>query len=85
MAQVTVHLPEDGLTAARKCVRENRPSLPAGAGEGAGARIREAATADRPGSLGHLPHHGAGGLVEPDDPPPEDPDLFRNCFQERRS
>ena len=82
MAQVTIHLlPEDGLGAARRCARENRPSLPTGAG----ARIREATTADRPGSLDHLLHHGAGDLVEREDPPPEDPDPFRNRLQERRS
>ena len=81
MTQATVRLPEDGLVPApRERAREDRTGLSAWVG----ARIREAATADWPEGLDHLPHHGAGDVVEADDSPPEDRDTLRNRLQERR-
>ena len=73
MAQVTVYLPDDVLAAARKCAENERRSLSAWVG----ARIREATASEWPETLVDLLHHGAGDIEEPDDPPPEDLDLFR--------
>ena len=72
MSQVTVYLPEEVLAAARKCAENERRSL----SSWVSARIREAAIAEWPDSLIDLLHHGTGDIVEPDDPPPEDPNLF---------
>ena len=72
MAQVTVYLPDDVLAAARKCAENERRSLSAWVS----ARIREAAVTEWPESLIDLLHHGIGDIVEPDDPPPEDLNLF---------
>ncbi len=73
MAQVTVYLPDDVLAAARKCADAERTSLSAWVS----ARIREAMATEWPESLVDLLHHGSGDIVEPDDPPPGDLDLFR--------
>ena len=73
MAQVTIYLPDDVLVAARRCAREERTSVSAWVG----ARIREAVATEWPESLVHLLHHGTGDIVEPDDPPPGDLDIFR--------
>ena len=73
MAQVTVYLPDDVLAAARKLADEERRSLSAWVS----ALIREATATEWPDSLVELLHHGTGDLVEPDDPPPGDLDLFR--------
>ncbi len=75
MAQVTVHLPDDVLAAARKCADEERRSLSAWAG----ALIQEATATEWPESLIVLLHHGSGDVAEPDDPPPGDPEIFRRC------
>ena len=72
MSQVTVYLPDDVLAAARKCAESERRSLSSWVSE----RIREAAITEWPDSLIDLLHHGAGDIVEPDDPPPEGPNLF---------
>ena len=73
MAQVTVHLPDDVLAAARKCADEERRSLSAWVG----ALIREATATEWPESLIALLRHGSGDVAEPDDPPPGDPEPFR--------
>ena len=73
MAQVTVYLPDDDLAAARKCAENERRSLSAWVG----GRIREATASEWPQTLVDLLHHGSGDIAEPDDPPPEDLDLFR--------
>ena len=75
MAQVTVHLPDDVLAAARKCAGEERRSLSAWAG----ALIQEATATEWPESLIALLHHGSGEVAEPDDPPPGDPEIFHRC------
>ena len=73
MAQVTVYLPDDVLAAARKSAEKERKSLSAWVG----ALIRGATAAEWPESFVNLLHQGHGDLVEPDDPPPGDLDLFR--------
>lgn len=73
MAQVTVFLPDDVLAAARKFAENERRSLSGWVS----ARIREATASEWPKTLVDLLHHGTGDIVEPDDPPPEDLDLFR--------
>ena len=73
MARVTVYLPEDVLAIARKCAKHDRTSLSAWVS----ARIRESTLTEWPESLVKLLHHGTGDLVEPDDPPPGDRNLFR--------
>ena len=73
MAQVTVYLPDSVLAAARKCADEERRSLSAWVS----GLIREAAATEWPESLVNLLHHGRGDIVEPDDLPPGDLDLFR--------
>ena len=73
MAQVTVYLPDDVLAAARKSAETERRSLSAWVS----ALIREATAIEWPESFVNLLHHGSADLVEPDDPPPGDLDLFR--------
>ena len=73
MAQVTVQLPDHILAAARKRADEERRSLSAWVS----ALIQEATATGWPESLIALLSHGNGDIIEPDDPPPEDPDLFR--------
>ena len=41
-----------------------------------GARIRESTLTEWPESLVDLLRHGTGDIVEPDDPPPRDRNLF---------
>ena len=72
MAQVTVYLPEDVLAAARKCAKHERRSLSAWVS----SRICESTLTEWPESLVDLLRHGTGDIVEPDDPPPGDLDLF---------
>ena len=73
MAQVTVYLPSDVLAAARRSAEKERRSLSAWVS----ALIRDATATEWPESFVHLLHHGSGDIVEPDDPPPGDLDLFR--------
>ena len=73
MAQVTVYLPDDLLVIARERAAREHRSLSAWVG----GLIREATANEWPESLVNLLHHGRGDLVEPDDPPPGDLDLFR--------
>ena len=73
MAQVTVYLPESILAAARKAASEERTSLSAWVS----GLIREAAAPEWPESLVDLLSHGSGDIVEPDDPPPGDLEVFR--------
>lgn len=72
MAQVTVYLPAEILDAARKSAGVANTSLSAWVG----GLIRDATATDWPGSLVDLLTHGHGDLVEPDDPPPEDVNVF---------
>ena len=72
MAQVTVYLPEDVLAVARKCAKHERRSLSAWVS----ARIRESTLTEWPESLVDLLRHGTGDIVEPDDPPPGDLNIF---------
>ncbi len=72
MAQVTVYLPEDVLAVARKRAKHQRKSLSAWVS----ARIRESTSTEWPESLVDLLHHGTGDIVEPNDPPPRDLNLF---------
>ena len=72
MAQVTVYLPESVLAAAREAASEERMSLSAWVS----GLIREAAAPEWPESLVDLLSHGSGDIVEPDDPPPGDVELF---------
>ena len=73
MAQVTIYLPGDILSVARKCASEDNQSLSAWVS----TLIRVATATEWPRSLVDLLHHGTGDIVEPDDPPPEDVDAFR--------
>ena len=72
MPQVTVYLPADVLDAARKHAGLASSSL----SSWVGGLIRDATATEWPGSLVDLLQHGSGDLVEPDDPPPEDVNLF---------
>ena len=72
MAQVTVYLADDVLAAARTCAENERRSLSAWVS----ARIREATLTEWPANLVELLRHGGGDIVEPDDPPPGDLNLF---------
>ncbi len=72
MAQVTVYLPDDVLAAARNCAENQHRSLSAWVS----ARIREATLTEWPESLVDLLRHGTGDIVEPDDPPPGDLNIF---------
>ena len=73
MAQVTVYLPEEVLAAARERAGKEKTTLSAWVG----GLIREATTSEWPESLVSVLRHGSGDIVEPDDPPPGDLDLFR--------
>ena len=73
MAQVTVYLPNELLAAARERAAGEHRSLSAWVG----GLIRDATAREWPESLVNLLHHGSGDIVEPDDPPPGDLDLFR--------
>lgn len=72
MAQVTVYLPDDVLSAARNRAENERMSLSAWVS----ARIREATRTEWPESLVDLLRHGTGEIAEPDDPPPGDLNFF---------
>ena len=72
VAQVTVYLADDVLAAARTCAENERRSLSAWVS----ARIREATLTEWPANLVELLRHGGGDIVEPDDPPPGDLNLF---------
>ena len=73
MAQVTVYLPDDVLAVARKSADAERKSLSGWVS----ALIQEATATEWPESFVTLLHQGSGDIVEPDDPPPGDLDLFR--------
>ena len=72
MAQVTIYLPAGMLETARRRAGEENQSLSAWVS----TLIREATATEWPASLVELLNHGAGDIVEPDDPPPEDVDAF---------
>ena len=72
MAQVTVYLPDDVLAVARKCAENEHSSLSAWVS----GRIREATLTEWPASLVDLLRHGSGDIIEPDDRPPGDLNLF---------
>lgn len=72
MAQVTVYLPDDVLAVARNRAENERKSLSAWVS----ARIREATLTEWPEAFVDLLRHGTGEIVEPDDPPPGDLNLF---------
>ncbi len=69
MAQVTLYLPEDVLEKARRRAKRERKSLSAFIGE---LVTRETTPRRWPDGFVDLLTHGAGDLVEPEDPPPED-------------
>ena len=80
MAQVTVHLPADLLAAARaRAVRENKSLsawLGALIGAATGGLIGAATDAGWPDDFVALLRSGHGDIVEPDDPPPGNIDVF---------
>ena len=73
MPPVTIYLPGDLIDAARKEARGRNRSLSAWIG----GMVRDAVATDWPRSFVDLLHQGAGDLVEPDDPPPEDIEPLR--------
>lgn len=72
MAQVTVYLPDDVLAIARKCAENEYSSLSAWVS----GRIREATLTEWPESLVDLLYRGTSDIVEPNDRPPGDLNLF---------
>ncbi|MDE0124697.1 MAG: hypothetical protein OXN97_08995 [Bryobacterales bacterium] len=72
MARVTVYLPDEVLAVARKCAENEHCSMSAWVG----GRIREATLTEWPEGLVDLLRHGTGDIVEPDDRPPGDVELF---------
>ena len=72
MAQVTIYLPAKMLETARRRAGEENQSLSAWVS----TLIREATATEWPASFVELLNHGAGDIVEPDDPPPEDVDAI---------
>ena len=68
MPPVTIYLPGDLIDAARREARGRNCSLSAWIGR----LVQDAVASDWPQSFVDLLHQGAGDLVEPDDPPPED-------------
>ena len=68
MPPVTIYLSGDLIDAARREARGRNRSLSAWIG----GLVQDAVVSDWPQSFVDLLHQGAGDLVEPDDPPPED-------------
>lgn len=73
MAQLTIYLPEDLIQEARKRASKEEQSVSAWIAE----LVRRETTGKAwPKSFVDLLTHGGGDLVEPDDPPPEDIEVF---------
>lgn len=69
MSEVTVHVPDDVLAAARKCAMEQNRSL----SSWVTGLIRQATTTEEwPESFVDLLQCGSADLVDPGDPSPED-------------
>ena len=73
MPPVTIYLPGDRIDAAGKAARGGNRGLAAWIG----GLVRDAVVTDWPQSFLDLLRLGAGDLVEPDDPPPEDIESLR--------
>lgn len=74
MAQVTIYLPEAVAAATRKRARRANKSVSAWIAE---LIERETGMRTWPKALLDVLSSGGGGIVEPEDPPPEDVDPVR--------